>query len=308
MARSSFLKSLAALAIVAAITYFVILPMLNQGQGGVILGKKHQKGGNDKQTSSTSQNSDSRDASNSYSSATKGGYIYRGPDGPVSNYLASLPPAAPLKGTSGPYIKAITLRIPRKIFLDYGKPGYYFVESKICWENCGCGDKHVFNLVDLTKMDIKQQSMIVPPQSAVDDIVIFAVPSNPLEPVWYFYIPRTEVDKVLPSCEGRPYDYLVVESRVLYGGSSKDPSKATPISGWMKQLRMRIDLMPPASNREIDVYEEGVDFVEVNGYVHMLLPTHSVAGAPLVVNATALEIFIALLALVGLIWYWKVRR
>lgn len=303
MARSSILKTLAAVAIVAALTYFVILPMMQQGQGGVILGKK-QKGGSSKQTNSggsTSQNSGE-------STPTSGGYIYRGPNGPVSRYLASLPPAAPLKGTSGPYIKAITLRIPRKIFLDYGKPGYYFVESKICWENCGCGDKHVFNLVDLTKMNIKQQSMIVPPQSAVDDIVIFAVPSNPLEPVWYFYIPRTEVDKVLPSCEGRPYDYLIVESRVLYGGSSKDPQKAEPISGWMKQLRMRIDLMPPASNREIDVYEEGVNFIEVNGYVHMLLPTHSITGVPLVVNTTALEIFIGLLALVGVFWWWKVRR
>ena len=322
MARSSFLKSLAALAIVAAITYFVILPMLNQGQGGVIVTTK--KKGNSSNGQASSQDSSS-DGSGGESTPTKGGYIYRGPDGPVSNYLRNLP-AAPIKGTSGPLVKAITLRIPQKVFywkkavitdkngnvvkrVNYIPPGYYFIESKICWEHCGCSDKHIYNLVDLTKTPIpknKTQSIFMPPQSGFGDVVIFAVPLNPLESVWYFYIPKAEVDKVLPECEGRAYDYLIVDSRVLYAGSSKDPSKATPISDWMRQLYMRFGMAGPSTPEEFKRYSEGVEFVEVNGYVHMLLPQQSVFGAPIVVNATALVLLIISLMVVAVVWWrWK---
>ena len=336
MKASNTLMTLVAIAVAMAATYYLVLPYFAQGKGGVILAKRSAPetkaggGGGSEESSSGSASASSSYGSSSDSaswSSSGGGYIYRGPNGPISKYLASLPTTT-VKGTSGPQLKAITLRIPEKYFywktkeikdkngdvtkVKYIPPGYYFVGSKICWESCGCGSKNVFNLVDLTNTTVPgEKHSILPLHSSFDigNLIVLTVPNSPLEPVWYFYIPAYKVSEALPqNCSPRPYDYLIVDSTVLYAGDSTDPKNAKLISPWIRELKMRFDITPPASNRQLDVYSAGgVELVEVNGYVHMLIPQQSSMGTPLVVNVTLLECIVAILAVIGLIW-WKVRK
>ena len=342
MARSrSILGTLVAIAIVAALIYFVVLPAMRKGKGAVIVSRGPSGGSSSSQQGSSRQLSDNlRD----YGGGEWEGWLTR-----MDKTIAEMYPAAPLPGAKGPYIRAVNIRYDPMIFNN--TKGWYYIEVKACYK-CGCGSKTAaIGPYNFTKgirfagenggvyvmkgwnpyptlggrqvnVLILGQSLMIPPertwlplQSWIDDAYFFAVDtSGRSKSKVNFYLARTYLEKILPNCNHPPTDELKVYSRLLWApNSTKPPSidKFKAITDWELQADVQIDFGPHAGESP-SVSENyangGVEFVSVNGYVNMIMWPQSPFQPPTIINLHFVAATVAFIVIAALIIWWRVRR
>lgn len=264
---SSILGTLVAIALVAALIYFVVLPAMKKGKGAVIISRtpsspsSQQRGGG---TSSSSQASSLSGELRDYGGGEWEGWLTR-----MDKTIAEMYPAKPLPGAKGPYIRAVNIRYDPMIFNN--TKGWYYIEVKACYssKNCGCGTKTAaIGPYNFTKgirfagenggvytlkgwnpyptlggrqvnVLILGQSLMIPPesiawlplQSWLDDAYFFAVDtSGRARSKVNFYLARDYLEKILPNCDHPPTDELKVYSRLLWAPPTLSLREAGDIS------------------------------------------------------------------------------